>query len=235
MKIENLPFDINHNRVTLYNPDNPIEEHLKKKIDYVIVQMIRNIINIFDFEKDINYSTRLCELDDLSIDEMAQALTTCETLGFYYMYDYEEFQQKLEKVLDQLLSCGYFVDGWRESVINFIDWIDLWDHSIDSHFSPDFFAEILESNYTIKDMHKENVQNPPNSVVLLKHIKEEQYIVVQGGLLRKQKNADKLVHIQARYSKLIAIRVKEFLQNVDFWLEQSGGEFILDPHYYVIR
>lgn len=166
---------------------------------------------------------------------MAQALVSGKTLGFYYLFDYGEFQENLEKLLDQLLSCGYFIDGWRESVINFIDWIDIWNYTIDSHFSPDLFESVSESNYAIKDMHIENPQNPPNSVLLLKHLKEDQYVVVQGGSLGNLKCADKLVRIQAKYSKLIATRIKEFLRHLDFWMEQSGGEFILDPHYYIIH
>ena len=135
-KIEELPFDINHNRVTPYNPDltgekrriseiisvninsllkrgelyNPIEDHLKKNVDYIFMQIARNIINIFDFEKTVNYSTRLSELDNLSIEEMAYKLTKTETLGFYYLFDYEESQMKLENLLNQLLSCNYFFD-----------------------------------------------------------------------------------------------------------------------------
>lgn len=80
--VENLPFDINHNRVTVYNPDNknekarissiitkninslfrngklynPIEDHVKKKIDYIVINIIRNISNIFYFEKTVDYS-----------------------------------------------------------------------------------------------------------------------------------------------------------------------------------
>lgn len=83
--IEDLPFGINHNRVTPYSPAssgeitklaeiislnvnnlfrkgklyNLIEDHLKKKIDHIVLQIARNIVNIFDFEKDINISSRL--------------------------------------------------------------------------------------------------------------------------------------------------------------------------------
>ena len=96
-EIERLPFDINHNRVTPYSPDgineksriagiisesinslfrqgrlyNPIEDHIKKKIDYIVLQIARNIIGIFDFEKTVNYSKRLAELDNMSIKDMA--------------------------------------------------------------------------------------------------------------------------------------------------------------------
>lgn len=262
-KIEELPFDINHNRVTPYNPDltgekrriseiisvninsllkrgelyNPIEDHLKKKVDYIFMQIARNIINIFDFEKTVNYSTRLSELDNLSIEEMAYKLTKTETLGFYYLFDYEESQMKLENLLNQLLSCNYFFDGWREAVINLIDWIDMWNHTIDSHFSPNLFQATRNSNYAIKNMHTENPQNPPNSVLLLKHHKKDQYSVIQGGFLSNSNYtpAGKIVCIQECYGYKIAKMIKEFLSYFDFWLEESGSEIILDPHYYIIK
>lgn len=261
--IEELPFDINHNRVTPYNPNsegekkrlaniisvnindlfrngklyNPIEDHLKKKIDYIFLQIARNIINIFDFEKTIDYSKRLLELDNLSVEEMAYKLFNTETLGFYYLFDYEESQIKLENLLNQLLSCNYFFDGWREAVINLIDWLYMWNHTIDSHFSPNLFQSTYDSNYAIKDMYAENPQNPLNSVLLLKHYNEDQYSTVQGGSLRKSNYelAVKIVCIQDCYSYIIAQRIKEFLSYLDFWLEETGGEMILDPHYYLIK
>lgn len=260
-RIEELPFDINHNRVTPYNPENlnekkklseiisinindlfrkgqlynPIETHIKKKVDSIVLEIARNIINLFDFEKTVNYSTRLVELDNLSVEEMAREIVNVETLGFYYLYDYEESQNKLEKLLDQLLSCNYFVDGWREAVINFIDWIDMWTHTVDPHFSPKLFKNILDSEYIIKDMHSENPNNPPKSVILLKHEKEDQYRVVQGGSLSQYKFANKIVCLQDCYGYKIACRIKEFIEYMDFWLEESGSEIILDPHYYVVK
>ena len=260
-EIEDLPFDINHNRVTPYNPNvsgekkriaeiisinlkslfrngelcNPIEEHLKKKIDYIFLEIIRNIINIFDFEKTVNYSTRLKELDNLTVEEMAYKLSQTETLGFYYLYDYENSQAKLEQLLNQLLSCNYFFDGWRESVINLINWIDMWNHTIDPHFSPNLFKKVADSNYVIKDMKKENPLNPPNSVMLLKHYKDNQYRVIQGGVLSNYEFADKIVCLQDCYGYEFANGIKEFLSYLDFWLEESGNEIILDPHYYLIH
>lgn len=261
--IEELPFDINHNRVTPYNPDsegekkrianiisinikdlirsgnlyNPIEDHVKKKIDYIVLQILRNIINIFDFEKSINFSIRSTELDRLSVEEMAYKLSKTETLGFYYLFDYRESQIKFESLLNQLLSCNYFFDGWREAVINLIDWIDMWNSTIDPHFSPSLFQIVRDSNYIIKDMHSENPQNSFGSVILLKHYKDDQYSVVQGGSLSRSNYelARKIVCIQDRYSYIIAKRIKEFLSHFDFWLEESGGEIILDPHYYIVH
>lgn len=260
-KIEDLPFDINHNRVTAYTPNsenkkriseiislnisdlfkkgqlyNPIEDHIKKKIDYIILKIARNIVNIFDFEKDINLSVRLSELDELSVEQMAYTLSQTKTLGFYYLFDYEESQNSLEKILDQLLSCNYFKDGWKEAVIELIDWIDMWNHTIDPHFSPNLFKEITES-IIIRDMYSENSQNPPRSVILLKHIDDNKYSVVQGGSLCNcnYENASKQVVIQDCYGYIIAKRIKELFTIIDLWLEESGSEIILDPHYYVIK
>ena len=208
-----------------------------QKIGVNVNQIARNIINIFDFEKTIDYSKRLLELDNLSVEEMAYKLFNTETLGFYYLFDYEESQIKLENLLNQLLSCNYFFDGWREAVINLIDWLDMWNHTIDSHFSPNLFQSTYDSNYAIKDMYAENPQNPLNSVLLLKHYNEDQYSTVQGGSLRKSNYelAVKIVCIQDCYSYIIAQRIKEFLSYLDFWLEETGGEMILDPHYYLIK
>jgi hypothetical protein len=130
------------------------------------------------------------------------------------MFDYDSTQKKLEEILNQLLSYNYFADGWCETVINLIDWIDLWTHTMDSHFSPNLFKYANKSKYAIKDMHAENADNPPRSVLLLKHIQEDQYSVVQGGSLRNWEYADKLVCIQDCYGYITAKRIKEFLSRV---------------------
>lgn len=151
------------------------------------------------------------------------------------MFDYDSTQKKLEEILNQLLSYNYFADGWRETVINLIDWIDLWTHTMDSHFSPNLFRYANKSKYAIKDMHAENADNPPRSVLLLKHIQDDQYSVVQGGSLRNWEYADKLVCVQDCYGYIVAKRIKEFLSILDSWLDESGSEIILDPHYYMIK
>lgn len=262
-KIEDLPFDINHNRVTPYNPDkpnekrriadiihtnisslfkkgelyNPIEDHLKKKIDYIVLNILRNIVNLFNFEQEVVFSKRLLELEKLSVKDMAYRLTHTQTLGFYYLYDYEHSQNELESILNQLLSCNYFSDSWRANVIHFIDWIDLWDKTIDPHLSPDLFKEIVDSNYAIKDMHIENQTNPPNSVLLLKHYKDDQYTVIQGGSLTmaNRELGNKLVYLQDVYGYIFAVRIKHFITHLNNWLDESGNEIILDPHYYLFR
>ncbi len=260
--IEELPFDINHNRVTSYNPEskdekkklagiitaninslfrkgqlfNPIEDHIKKKIDYIFLRIVRNIINIFDFEKaEVNYSKRIVELESLSISEMAYILTQSETLGFYFLNDYYNSQEKLEEILNQLLSSNFFYDSWSEAVIYLIDWIDLWMHTIDPHFVSKMFKTIKDCDYVIKDMHIENSDNPPKSVLLLKHVKDNQFSVVQGGELSNHKFANKIVCLHDSYGYIFAKRIKSFFNHLNFWLDESGNEIILDPHYYLLR
>lgn len=260
-KVEDLPFDINHNRVTQYTPDkkgekgriaeiialnidslfkkgalyNPIEDHIKKKIDYIVLRIARNIVDIFDFEKTVNLSTRLPELEKMSIKDMAYLLSQSETLGYYFLYNYDDSQLQLETILNQLLSCNYFADSWCATVIHLIDWIDIWNHTVDPHFSPNLFQSVADSDYIIKDMHKENPKNPPNSVVLLKHYKDNKYTVVQGGSFGGNKLGNKLVRLQDCYGYIFACRIKEFLLHLDYWLEESGSEIILDPHYYLMK
>lgn len=258
--IEELPFDVNHNRITAFDSTrdgeleriskiiylninnlfangqlfNPIEDHLKKKIDYVVINILRNIINIFKFEQIVNYSAFLVELDNYSIEELSEIIGKAETLGFYYRFDYEEYQVKLEAILDKLLSCDYFINSWREAVINFIDWIDMWTHSTEAHFSPDLLIEVSPTDYRIKFMNAENPGNPPKSVILMKHIEKDKYRVAQGGFIRDISLVDKKVVLNKKYSLLIATRIRELLHSIDFWMSESGDEFILDPHYYVI-
>lgn len=260
-KVEDLPFDINHNRVTLYTPNkieekkriaeiitlnidslfkkgelyNPIEDHIKKKIDYIILRIARNIVNIFDFEKTVNLSTRLPELEKMPLKDMAYFISHSETLGYYFLCNYDNDQLQLETILNQLLSCSFFADSWRVTVIQLIDWIDMWKHTVDPHFSPNLFKAIKNSEYIIKDMHKENLKNSPHSAVLLKHYKDDEYTIVHACSFVDNELGIKLVCLQDCYGYIFARRIKEFLSHLDYWLEESGSEIILDPHYYLMR
>ena len=259
-KIEDLPFDINHNRVTPYNPSvknekeriakiikenidslfrngqlyNPIEDHIKGKIDYEVLRIIRNMICILKFEENVSYSKFLNEISEKSIDDISYLLLTKPTLGFYYRYNYAECQNNLEQLLDKLLSCDYFSMTWREAVIRFIVWIDIWQHSMDEHFSPNLLKVVSEARYIIKEMHNENPANPLNSVLLLKHIEGSNYKVVQGGFIANKENVSNLVTVETQYTHNIASQIKELINIIDFWMNESGNEFILEPRHYMI-
>ncbi len=259
-KIEDLPFDINHNRVTVYDPAlknekerlsqiiknninclfrngqlyNPIEDHIKGKIDYEVLKIVRNIIDITKFEETVNYSKYLVELSSKTIDDISAILSTKPTLGFFYRNNFRECQQKLELLLDKLLSCDYFAMTWREALIRFIVWIDVWQHSMDEHFSPNLLKVGKITDYAIKDMHEENPTNPINSVLLLKHIEKNNYRVIQGGNIIDKSYAINLVTLNDQFCHNIASQIKEFINIIDFWMEESGNEFILEPRHYMI-
>ncbi len=259
-KIEDLPFDINHNRVTAYDPAlknererlspiiqnninclfrngqlyNPIEDHIKGKIDYEVLKIVRNIIDITKFEETVNYSNYLNEISSKTIDDISAILSTKPTLGFFYRNNFSECQQNLELLLDKLLSCDYFAMTWREALIRFIVWIDIWQHSMDEHFSPNLLKVGKITDYAIKNMYEENPTNPINSVLLLKHIEKNNYRVIQGGNIIDKSYAINLVTLNDQYCHNIASQIKEFINIIDFWMEESGDEFILEPRHYMI-
>ena len=259
--VENLPFDINHNRITKFNSSrpehtdyianivyksfkslfdngqlfNPVEDHLKEKIDYIVLAIMRNVINLFRFGQNINYSSVLTELGDMDASEMSSMLSKSQTLGFYYYFDYRYYRSQLEGLFDKLISTDSFDSSWREAVVNFIDWIDLWTYTVDNHFAPSLLHDVGETDYEIQDMHSENHTNPPNSVLLLKHISEDKYQVIQGGFLSHVTLANHFVILDSRYATIVTKRIQKFISCVNFWMEQSGYEMILDPHYFTLR
>lgn len=258
--VEKLPFDINHNRVTAFDPTqsnernriadiikdnidnlfrkgqlyNPIEDHLKGKIDYEILKIVRNLIFAMRFEEEVNYSKCINEISEQSIEEIANLLSSKPTLGFYYRYNYAECLQNLEELLDKLLSCDYFHMSWREALIRFITWIDVWQHSMDEHFSPSLLKYVNKTQYAIHDMHKENPSNPQNSVLLLMPINGNQFRVIQSGIIINKEFATDLVVINKDYANNIARQIKDFFDIIEFWMNESGNEFILEPRHYLI-
>ena len=183
---------------------NPIEDHIKGKIDYEILKIVRNIISTLKFEETVDYSKCIGEISSKTIDEITVILSSKPTLGFYYRYNYEECLKNLESLLDKLLSCDYFHMSWREAVIRFITWIDVWQHSMDEHFSPNLLAFIGKTQYAIQNMHKENPTNPINSVILLKHKNGNNFRVIQGGIIMDKEYAVDLVVVNTEYANNLA-------------------------------
>ena len=118
--------------------------------------------------------------------------------------------------------------------IRFITWIDVWQHSMDEHFSPNLLAFIGKTQYAIQNMHKENPTNPINSVILLKHINGNNFRVIQGGIIMDKEYAVDLVVVNTEYANNLARQIKEFFNIIDFWMQESGDEFILEPRHYMI-
>ena len=83
-------------------------------------------------------------------------------------------------------------------------------------------------------MRKQNSDNPPLSVILCEKTMKEKYKVIQGGFLPKSnfELSTYLLLINEKYSKLMATIIKDFFGALNDWIDESGNEIILDPHYY---
>lgn len=106
------------------------------------ISKVLNIQKLEDKKIIVNELKKLVEKNQKNAETaLAYAISLANFSNAQPLEERESTIVELGQWTEKWSANGIFVDGWRKSVINFIDWIDLWDHSIDSHFSPDFLRK----------------------------------------------------------------------------------------------
>lgn len=266
-EVEDLPFDINHNRITKYDSAskneknkiadivvtnimtlinkgelfNPIEDLVKEKIDKIFLGIFSNIINIFYFEKtSIEYVVVKDKLKKMSDIDMAYILAKTETLGFFFLYDYTNWENELKEMQKILLNSQYYSDKWCEIVICLLNWIEGWNRIFALQQEERLFKTIKNSNYIVEDECKLGVinlesSNSLNRKVLLRKEENNSYSIVRAGTIRKSNIVDKIVCLNDANGYNFTNKIKRFLEYLDNWIEESGSEIICNSNGQLFR
>jgi hypothetical protein len=213
-KIEDLPFNINHNRITPYQYEkmevneiarvadilfrtiqslhkngtffSAVEDYVKGKIDHIILKILKNLDSILNpIQENSTKKRNLTEALGLDDATIKDNLTKSVFLGFYFVQSYANLKPLLEKLLDRVFLSECFDDQAKEVIISLIHWIDYWDDLVSQRFHPQLFNIKSMSDFRIIDMHKENSDNPRGSYLLTKSLSESSEVMVRGGILRK--------------------------------------------------
>ena len=211
-KIEDLPFNINHNRITPYGynkseDDVPkigkivsdtitrlhsngllfdsVEDYVKAKIDYVLLEILNNLDGVFFSSLKTQKPHQITDILNLSIDDFTEKFSGISFIGFYFVQSYSLHIPLLENLLDRLFLTNSFDDKAKTLIVNLIRWIESWDDLVSQRFQKDLFVKQKNSDYRVIDMHKENSLNPIGSCILIKPINETSSKVVRGGTVEK--------------------------------------------------
>jgi len=265
-KIEQLPFDINHRRILTYssiNLDvkkslvisiqnaietmvskgllyNPLKDHLKGKIDYCFLAILKQLCCIVF--GTLTMSDALSKVKDvlgLSQSEIHKKLTDGhQILGFFAENDLQDIREKLDDIFVIITTSTVYPQQWSLIILQLIDWIRSyqWYVSSRSKFPLSSKAKLSSGVFDIIEGKKLNPNNPSNSYLLIKKIGDSNGKVLYSATMP---NANR--HILLTMQNIIqenAVKYSECFYRLiiiaDEWLSSSGDEFILDPDYYEI-
>lgn len=199
-KVEDLPFDLRHKRVTPFNPDdpnekqritsilaanikslyvrgklfNPLNDYMKGKIDKAFLDVGKQLANLlfgtFTLSDGLAHIT---DLLSLSYDQVYERMCMCEFPAFIGLNTYQQTVLGLNEILKDLFSSSYFPKEWSYSVLELLDWIRVYSN-ISAERNPEFpFVANAEKRFdqlSVISAQAINPNNPENERIVLEII-----------------------------------------------------------------
>ncbi len=261
-----LPFDLNHKRILFYNSDienekdrvsniisqsifdmyssgilyNPLKDHIKGKIDYCMLEILKHISSIIygtlSMSESLGMVTELLGTDknDLKLKFTERK----NILGFFAHKNLNDVRDKLENVFSTINSSNNYPVDWAVTVLNLNDWIRSFQWHISSRREDPLFIKRLSpnTNFDIIPAGKMNPANRTDSYILLKKVGKDSGEVINtatmSGVEKKYVLSPYSINLNAIDRFIDCVwKVVEISNN---WLDSNGSEFILDPEFYHI-
>jgi len=264
--IAELPFDINHHRMLQYNPStediakiisnqilhaiikmytdgllfSPLKDHIKGKIDYSIINILKQIACIvYGCISMTEALARIKDVINLSAKQLTLEISSEHTvLGFFTHNTLEDCKTCFENLFTTITTSNIYPTEWALLILKLLDWLRQYRWLIEGRSKRPPFTNSLAPliQYNVVKAHDINPANPPNSYLLLKSIGQDQGCVLYSAFLLND-DSKRLISPQQINTDAIEELVR-CINNIIFisneWLDLTGNEFILDPEYYVL-
>ncbi|NSW91595.1 MAG: hypothetical protein HPY74_13140 [Firmicutes bacterium] len=220
---------------------NPLKDYMKGKIDYGILGILKQISCMV--YRTITMSEALAktsELLSLKKDQLLSILKKREPiLGFFANNDLNEIKEMLTQIFTTLTTSNLYPLEWSLTVLKLLDWIRQYQYLISDRAKKKLYCSVLSpaSNLKVISANKMNPNNPPNSYLLLKKVGKDAGQVLYSATMP---NIDEKYLLSPYTMNECAIDIFsdcifEIITLGNKWLDETGGEFILDPDYYKIH
>lgn len=198
--ISDLPFDLNHKRICLYNSDeegnkailskrivtaigeiygsgllfNPIKDYMKSKIDYCLLEICKQlcclVFGTITMTDALNSVNRLLECNTENIREYLQ--TDEGILGFFTKNTLINVKILLEELFIKLTTSSLFSTEWTVTVLEAIQWLQQYQWLISDRATNKLYRMIYSPNTLFKVVSgtELNKTNPNGSQLLLKKV-----------------------------------------------------------------
>ncbi|RGR64144.1 hypothetical protein [Agathobacter rectalis] len=219
---------------------NPLRDHMKGRIDYCILEILKQISCIL--YNTITMSDALGKVTDvlkLTEEKIVDILSdNHRVLGFFACNDLEEVKKKCETIFSAITTSNIYEVEWAVVVLEVIDWIRRYQYIISNRAKNILYRTVLEpvSYLNIVAGRELNFNNPDNSVILLKKVGIDSGKVLYVGTMS---NIDKKYLLSMWFINDMAVDTMakclvDAINTAKTWLNETDGEFILDPEYYKV-
>lgn len=196
-KTEQLPFDINHNRLLCYssrNPDyknrlfsdikyaveimiskgimyHPLKDHIKGKIDYCILQALQQLCCLV--YGTITMSDALGKVNELmslsQTDVNDKLLDGHAVLGFFTENTLQNIRPQLDDIFTTITTSSLYPTEWVLTILELIDWLRSYQWYISSRSGIPFSTKALQSIGSLDVIRGKdlNPSNPSDSSCIL--------------------------------------------------------------------
>lgn len=219
---------------------NPLRDHMKGRIDYCILEILKQISCIL--YNTITMSDALGKVTDvlkLTEEKIVDILSdNHKVLGFFACNDLEEVKKKSETIFSAITTSNVYEVEWAVVVLELIDWIRRYQYIISNRAKNILYRTVLEPipYLNIVAGRELNSNNPDNSVLLLKRVGIDSgkvlYVGTMSNIDKKYLLSQWLINDMA--VDTMAKCLVDAINTAKIWLNETDGEFILDPEYYEV-
>lgn len=261
-----IPFDLNHHRIFGYNSDrenekenvakalahglkdiiakgllnNPLRNHMKGKIDYCILEVIKQISCIFF--RTITMTDALAKVNEvlnLTNDSIMKLLdSNHKVLGYFANNNLEDIKTRCENAFSMITTSNIYQVEWAVIMLKLVDWIRRYQYIISDRAKYRLYRYVLEPaiNLDIISAKELNPSNPENSYILIKKVGVDKgkvlYVATMPYIEKSLLLSPWYINEEAKEDFVEC--VIEIIKIANEWLEETGDEFVLDPDYYKI-
>ena len=159
-------------------------------------------------------------------------------MGFFACNDLEEVKKKSEAIFLSITTSNVYEVEWAVVVLELIDWIRTYQYIISNRAKNILYRPILEPvpDLDVMSGSELNYNNPVKSVLLLKKVGINKGKVLYAGTMKMNDKKYLLSywHINESAVDSMAKCLVDVINKAKTWLNETDGEFVLDPNYYEV-
>lgn len=198
--VEQLPFDINHNRLLCYSSKNPnyktmlfnnikhaveamihkgiiyqpLKDHIKGKIDYCLLQALKQqcclVYGTITMSEALGKVKELVSLSQADIND--KLLDGHTVLGYFAENTLQDIRPKLDDIFTTITTSNRYPTTWALTVLEIIDWLRSYQWYISARSGLPFSTKALQSDSSLDIIRGKELNSdiPSDSCILVKKV-----------------------------------------------------------------
>lgn len=257
---EEMPFDIKHRRLLVYNLSlkdkkneqrkivdaiklninilkergllyDELEDYFKRDIDTEFIAISNHLRKIILEKIDKNLLKDVGLVLNLTQEELFNRINNRNIIGFHLFKHFEVNAQSIKKMIDNIMSVLNFKKEKIVTLVKFKEWLERYNKFNNSRTYDDLFIKKeKDENYKLVSS---NNQELPDRLILGRILPDKKLIVEDFGDIRfkpRIKDAVNYHQINQKYLNDYSNLLFSFIQISNEWLDKTGGEFVIDTY-----